>query len=123
MRELVIAIGCFLLISIIYFLFLGDASQINVWEIRYYIFLVISTGVVSCFGILRIYNAVVNNTRFLIKSTSAMKTFVTSSLKFVRLVGATNQSNDRLKGVNEKLSDKIQGLSEVLRIISSKNKK
>lgn len=65
MKTLLTTVLSFILISILYFYYLCDSTVINQWELRYYIFLVLITFILVTFGILRVYNAIVSQTRYL----------------------------------------------------------
>lgn len=58
---LVLVVLGFLIVPLFYF-----KEEITVLEIRYYIAIFLVCIIIMCFGVLRIYNSVVINTRYLI---------------------------------------------------------
>lgn len=109
MRNLLIGLSLFILINVSYLYFLCDKDYINVWEIRFYLGYGVLLGIVSTFGILRIYNAVVNNTRFVILLRKSMKDFASTAKDFSRDVSTHNRAVTTLKTAITTLGNKIAG--------------
>lgn len=107
MRTLLIGLLLFALINFGYLYFLCDPEYINVWEIRFYLIYVVIIGITIAFGVLRIYNAVVNNTRFLILLRKSMKDFASSAKDFGRDVSTHNRAVNSLKTAITSLANKI----------------
>lgn len=109
MRTLLIGLLLFALINFGYLYFLCDAEYINVWEIRFYLGYVVIIGITMTFGILRIYNAVVTNTRFLMLLRKSMQDFSTTAKDFVRDVATHNRAINSLKTSITNLANKVAG--------------
>lgn len=107
MRTLLIGLLLFALINFGYLYLMADASSINVWEIRFYLFYATVSGITISFGVLRIYNAVVINTRFLILLRKSMKDFATTAKDFGRDVSTLNRAINSLKTSITSLANKV----------------
>jgi hypothetical protein len=84
MRILLTAVSLFALINGLYIYFLWDTHVINIWEMRFYLFYAWVIGALIAFGILRVYNAVVSNTLYLLKLRQEIRSFVTSAKNLER---------------------------------------
>ena len=109
MRTLLIGLLLFALINFGYLYFLCDAAQINIWEIRFYLGYALIIGITITFGVLRIYNAVVNNTRFIILLRKSMKDFATTAKDFGRDVSSHSRAINTLKTAITNLGNKVAG--------------
>lgn len=78
----------FLWAVVLYYYFLCDHDRINVHEKRLYIFLFLLMVAVICFGVLRLYNAVVANSGLLLSMRNGLDSY-TMELKKIHATFST----------------------------------
>lgn len=79
-------------------------------EFKLYIRLVLLLLAVMAFAQLRMYNAIVNNTRFLIKNREAIEKLLKALPSIERSIKVVSASNSKLKDAVDKLKDAIEQL-------------
>lgn len=107
MRILLISVLLFVSINVGYAYFLIDSDSFNVWEIRLYIWYGVILGILTCLGVLRIYNAVVANTRYLLLLRRDMRAFSTTAKDFARDVQKYTRVTVSIKTAIVNLGNKI----------------
>ena len=81
-------------------------------EMRLYVRLFILMFVLSTFGILRLYNSIVTNTRFSIKLREAMLKFVSAAPGLERAMKNLNSSLGNVKSSADTLKKSLDGNTE-----------
>lgn len=114
MRKLIVAIFIFALISSVYFYLLAEPLHINAWEIRYYVFIFIISVVVTCFGVLRIYNAVKVNSAIVLKIPSAFSKIKSAVDSFTRAVNKNLEVDRRNHKLYTQLKELLSSLNNRL---------
>jgi len=84
-------------------------------EIRIYIWLFLLICIVKAFGILRIYNAVVGNSRFLNVVRQGLQKYISDLKRLASSLEITiNQNSSRLSNVN-KITSSLEKLAEAIK--------
>ena len=110
-RIIVISLLVIVILTICYFVFVDPfVNSGNYAEIRFYARLFLLLVVVSTFGILRSYNATVNNTRFLIKLHKLLGGVLIELPKTNKAITDTKVSS---KALREGILKNIESLREL----------
>lgn len=81
-------------------------------EFKLYIRIALLLLAVMAFAQLRMYNAVVNNTRFLIKNRESVEKLLKALPSIERAIKVVSTSNSKLKDAVDKLKDAIEQLKK-----------
>lgn len=96
----------------VYLLLRVESETINSWEIRFYIFIGFIVLLIMTFGVLRIYNATVVNSSYLLRNKRSMDLLSTNIESSTRDHG---NSNDKLRSTNKDLYNALKSLGETIR--------
>lgn len=110
--KVLIFILAFVAGSIVYGYYMFEPSRINAWETRYYLIVALLLVCVLAFALLRLYNAVVINSKYL----NTLNTSIKGSLvpKLNKVATSLDKPYQQLGGVIAKLRGTIESLIKIL---------
>lgn len=88
------------------------------WEIRLYIWIFLFTGIVISFGVLRLYNAVVKNSGYLLRLQNELKNLENSIKNLIKDNGVHRTS---IRNAFTSLGQKIESLKDKLKDGNNRN--